>query len=101
MTFSLPELAVAISAARSMIWLLDTAPFRINASSLTVTRMSSPGNSDLSCCSRTSDAGVDDDVVLLPLSAAPDDQADGAWRLAVDEDLARLDDDGVGNLRDP
>ncbi len=54
MTLSFPELAVAISAARSMIWLLDTAPFRINASSFTVTRMSSPGNSDLSCCSRTS-----------------------------------------------
>ena len=35
----------------------------------------------------------------MRLVAAPDDQADGARRLAVDEDLARLHDHGVGDRR--
>ena len=33
------------------------------------------------------------------VSGAPDDQADGSGALAVDQHLARPDDDRVGNLR--
>ena len=54
MTLYFAELSVAISAALSMIALLDTLPERISASSLRMTRMSSPGNRVLSCCSRPS-----------------------------------------------
>ena len=43
---------------------------------------------------------LDDDVVLLALVGAPDNQADRARRLAVDQHLARLDDGGVGDRRD-
>ena len=45
-------------------------------------------------------AGIDDDVVLRALRAAPDDQADGAGALAVDQHLPRLHDDRVGNRAD-
>ncbi len=34
---------------------------------------------------------------MLAIGVAPDDQADRAGRLAVDQDLAVLDDDGVGD----
>ena len=43
------------------------------------------------------DRRLDDEVVVLALGGAPDDQADRAGRLAVDQNLARLDDDGVGD----
>ena len=42
---------------------------------------------------------LDDDVVLAALSRAPDDQADRAGRLAVDQDLARLHHHGVSHGR--
>ena len=45
------------------------------------------------------DAAIDDDVVVPPLGGAPDDQADRAGALAVDQHFARPDDDGVGDLR--
>ena len=49
--------AVAISPARSMTVVLDTWPDRMIASSLTLTAMSSPGNSVCSCCSSVVIAG--------------------------------------------
>ena len=54
---------------------------RMTASSLTATRMSSPGKSCWSCLLQRRDAGIDDDVVLLAPAGAPDDQADGAGAL--------------------
>ena len=44
-------------------------------------------------------AGIDHDVVLTPLVSAPHDQADRAGALAVDQHLARLDDDRIGDRR--
>ena len=36
------------------------------------------------------DRGLDDQVVMLTLRPAPDNEADGAGRFAVDEDPAKL-----------
>ena len=44
-------------------------------------------------------AGIDDDVVLLAPADAPHDQAHRPGAAAVDQHLARLDDDGVRDLR--
>ena len=82
-----------------MMALLDTLPDRISASSLTMTRMSSPGNSVFSCCSRPSTPASTTTSYWMRCAGAPDDQADGAGALAVDQNLARLDDDGIGDRR--
>ena len=97
MTLTFAELACAISAARSETLLVDTAPERMIASSVALTPMSSPGKSARSCCCKRRDRRLDDEVVVLAIGVAPDDQADRAGRLAVDQDLAVLDDDGVGD----
>ena len=91
--------AFASSPARSITSLLDTAPERMTASSVTDTLMSSPGNSCWKFCCSVGDARIDDHVVVLSLGGAPHDQADGAGALAVDQDLARLDHHGVGHRR--
>ena len=44
-------------------------------------------------------AGIDHDVVLAALLCAPHDQADRSGALAVDQHLARLDDDRIGDRR--
>ena len=99
MTFSLPELAVAISAARSMIALLETLPDRISASSLTDNADVFTGEQRLQLLFEDEDAGIDDDVVLHPRAGAPDDHAHRTGRLAVDQHLARLHDHGIGDRR--
>ena len=43
---------------------------------------------------------LDDDVVLHAGVGAPHDQADGAGGLAVDQNLARPDDDRIGDPSD-
>ena len=43
--------------------------------------------------------GVDGDVVLRTASVTPDDEADRALRLAVDENLSRCDNNRVGDRR--
>ena len=83
----------------SITALVDTCPARMIASSLTATRMSSPGKQLLQRLLQRRDAGIDDDVVLLAPAGAPDDQADGAGAPAVDQHLARLHHDGVGDRR--
>ena len=61
----------AISPARSITALLDTLPDRISASSVTLTRMSSPGNSVLQLLLKRRHAGIDHDVVLLARGRRP------------------------------
>ena len=85
--------------ARSMTALLETLPVRMMLSSFIATRMSSPGKSCLKRLLERRHAGIDHDVVLAAVVSAPHDQADRARALAVDQDLARLDDDGVGDRR--
>ena len=81
-----------------MTAVLDTWPDRIIASSLTLTAMSSPGNSVCSCCSSVVMAGSTTMSYCGAAIRTPDDQADRAGLLAVDEDLARLHDHRVGDL---
>ena len=57
MTFIFEELACAISAARSAIWLVETPPDSTMASSVALTWMSSPGKSARSCCCKVVTAG--------------------------------------------
>ena len=95
MTFTFVELAWAISAARSDTLLLDTAPDRMIASSVALTWMSSPGKSSPQLLLEHRDGGLDDQVVVLSLGAAPHNQADRARCLAINEDFARLDDHRV------
>ena len=78
--------------------MLDTCPDRTIASSLTLTAMSSPGNSPCSCCSRVVIAGSTTMSYCSGLVADPDDQADSPGLFAIDQDLTRLHDDRVGNL---
>ena len=59
--------------------------------------MSSPGNSVCSCCCERRDAGSTTTSYCSRSVGAPDDQADRARRLAVDQHLARLHDHGVGD----
>ena len=69
----------------------------MTASSVALTEMSSPGKSSPQLLLERRDRRLDDEVVLLAIGRAPDDQADRAWRLAVDENLVRLHDRGVGD----
>ena len=75
------------------------APDRMIASSVALTVMSSPGKQRAQLLLQRGDRWLDNEVVVLAIGAAPDDQADGAGRLAVDQNLAVLDDDGVGDRR--
>ena len=51
------------------------------ASSVALTEMSSPGKSSRSCCWSVVIGRLDDEVVLLAIGRAPDDQADRAGAL--------------------
>ena len=99
MTFALGIAAFAISAARSITSLLETAPDRITGSSVTPTFRFSPGKSACRFCCKRRDAAIDDDVVMPAFGGAPHDEADGAGALAIDQDFARAHDHGVRNLR--
>ncbi|MEO5897247.1 MAG: hypothetical protein ABIS06_16270 [Vicinamibacterales bacterium] len=46
-----------------------------------------------------SDRLLDNNVILGPTRGAPNDQADGASLLPINEDLPRLHNNGVGYLR--
>ena len=81
--------ARAISAARSITSLLETAAGQ-NHGILGDRHVDVFAREQLlKILLQQADAGVDDHVVVLAGVAAPDDQADGAGALAVDQDLAR------------
>ena len=82
-----------------MTALLDTWPERITASSLTATRMSSPGNSCCSVCCSVVTPGSTTTSYCSRRPAPHTIRLTVPGALAVDQHLARLDDDGVGDLR--
>ncbi len=92
--------AVAISPMRSITFVLDTRPDKIVAPSLVPTVTSSPGKSACSCCSRFVIGWSTTMSYCRRVIRSPDDQADRARLLAVDEDLARLHNDCIGHVRD-
>ena len=86
-------------AVRSITFVFETWPERIVAPSFDRDRDVFAGKQRVQLLLEARDRLLDDDVVLLARARAPDDQADRAGLLAVDQDLARLHDDGVGDFR--